>query len=113
MSDPTSTHVPDDGRQPPSHTPAGKFARGNKLGRGNLMAGKVAKLRATLLRTVTKDDFREVVEKLMENAKAGDVTSIKELLSRLLGPYEAIDVTTRLDALELKIDQMTQQRGRT
>jgi hypothetical protein len=54
---------------------------------------------------------RAVVTSLLKQAKAGDVPSIKELLQRLLGPPEAVDLLERLDALEAKIEQLAENKG--
>ena len=43
-------------------------------------------------------DLNDVVAALLRQAKAGDVASIKELLQRLLGPPESMDLIERLDA---------------
>jgi hypothetical protein len=51
-----------------------------------------------------------VAAALLVQAKAGDVPSIKELLQRLLGPPEAIDVLERLDEIEGRLNTL-QQRG--
>lgn len=77
-------NLPDD---PNGHTPAGKFAPGNKwaVGRRDGMQRRASRLRAALLRAVTVDDIREVIESLLAQAKAGDVVAIKELLDRTIG----------------------------
>ena len=89
----------------------GRFAKGNSGGPGNPFAKRVARLRSALFKSVSPQDLREVVAALLKQAKAGDVASIKELLQRLLGPPEAIDLVERLDALEAKIEQMNENRG--
>ena len=71
----------DDGRD----TQSGRFLPGNRQGRGNPKARRVARLRATLLRTVTPDDVAAAVRALIDRAKAGDVAAIRELLDRCVG----------------------------
>ena len=83
--------------------PGGRFAAGNKGGPGNPYARRTARLRAALLQSVKPDDLREVIAALLAQAKAGDVASIRELLQRLLGPPEALDVLARIEALEVKV----------
>ena len=82
------------------HRPDGRFAKGNKLAKGNPFAAKVAKLRAALLDSVSPDDLKRVVKTLLEQAEGGDVAAIRELLTRTLGPAESLDVLQRLEVLE-------------
>ena len=46
---------------------------------------KVMKLRQVLYKSVTAKDMRIICKKLIENAKEGDLPSIRELLDRLFG----------------------------
>lgn len=63
----------------------GKFARGNKEGKGRPSGPTVAgKLRQRVLA-----DFDEIVEALMSQAKAGDVAAASLLLSRTCPPLRA------------------------
>ncbi|MEI8194764.1 MAG: hypothetical protein WCI73_02525 [Phycisphaerae bacterium] len=82
----------------------GRFAQGWKGGPGNPHARRVAKLRSAMLRAVTSADVRAIILRLLESAKAGDVSAAKELLTRCLGPAEAIDVLQRLESLEATIN---------
>lgn len=68
-----------------NHRPNGKFAPGNKLGVGNPHAQKVHKLRAALLQAVTETDIYDIVTTLIEQARAGDVASAREVLDRTIG----------------------------
>jgi hypothetical protein len=88
----------------------GRFVPGNKGGPGNPHAGRVARLRAALFKSVTPSDLRLVIAALLSQAKAGDVASIRELLQRLLGPPVEIDFAERLEALEQTIAEL-QKRG--
>lgn len=63
----------------------GKFSGGNKGGPGNPLAKQVNMLRAQLLKAVTVEDIKAIGERLVDNAKAGDIQSIKELFDRLFG----------------------------
>src|SRR5678815_783739 len=91
----------------------GKFAPGNQHAKGNPFAKRVARLRSALFKAVTPADLNDVVASLLKQAKAGDVASIKELLQRLLGPPEAVDLVERLDALEEKIGQLHENKGQS
>jgi hypothetical protein len=91
--------------------PGGRFAKGNAGGPGNPHAKRVARLRSALFKTVSAADLRAVITVLLAQAKAGDVASIKELLQRLLGPPEAVDLLERLDLLETQIAQLAESKG--
>ncbi len=80
----------------------GRFAPGHKLAKGNPHAAKVQKLRSSLLKSVSVADLKDVVKKLVDAAKAGDVSAVKLLFDRLLGPALALDIEERLKALEEK-----------
>jgi len=88
----------------------GKFRPGNRCAKGNPFAKRVARLRSALFKTVSPADLRDVVAALLTQSKAGDVASIKELLQRLLGPPESVDLMGRLDALEAKIEQLADSK---
>lgn len=81
----------------------GRFTRGNPGGPGNPLAAHVARLRSALLKSVTEDDMRAVVQSLLEAAKAGDVAAAKELLLRCLGKPLESDLLERLERLEAAI----------
>ena len=89
--------------------PDGRFAAGWKGGPGNPLAKQVAALRKGLLEAVTPDDLRAVVTDLLQQAKAGDVASAKELFQRLLGPPESLDLISRLDELEQLLQDLIQR----
>jgi hypothetical protein len=89
----------------------GRFAKGNAGGPGNPHARRVARLRSALFKAVTPEDLRDVVTALLTSAKGGDVSAARELMQRLLGPAEAVDLMERLDALEAKIQQLNETRG--
>ena len=78
----------------------GRFVGGNKLGKGNPLAGRAAKIRAELLRVVSPAAARRLAKKLLERAQSGDLAAIRELLDRTVGKPVSADVEDRLDALE-------------
>ncbi len=97
----------------------GRFRPGNRaaVGRGNPHADRVHAWRAALAATVTEDDLRAVIGKLVEAAKAGKPWAIRELLDRCLGkPTQAIEaVATDLPGevvLKLEFDQPLAPRAR-
>lgn len=63
----------------------GRFRPGNPGGSGNPQAGAVARLRSAMLGSVTEDDMRAIIEKLIEQALEGNVMAIREVLDRTIG----------------------------
>jgi len=78
----------------------GRFAPGNKLGRGNPLAGCAARIRAELLKVLTPTKARKVAKALLERAEAGDLASIRELLDRTIGKPATADLLERIERLE-------------
>jgi hypothetical protein len=87
----------------------GRFAPGNKLGRGNPLAGRVARIRAVLLRELTPAAVREIGKMLIGQAKAGDLAAVKELLDRTIGRPGSTELLQRVEALELTVAQRDQR----
>ena len=79
---------------------SGRFASGNKFGKGNPLNKRVGQLRSALIRAVTTDDLRAIIAKLIELAKAGDVIAAREVLDRTLGKPVECDLLERLAELE-------------
>ena len=72
----------------------GRFQRGNRLGRGNPLAGRAAKIRAALLRAMTPADAKAIAEQLIAQAKEGDIAEAREVLDRTIGkPNQAVAIT--------------------
>jgi len=63
----------------------GRFVVGNRAGRGNPLAARVAALRKALFDAVTEEDIAAAVKALVTQAKNGDVAAIRELLDRVTG----------------------------
>lgn len=63
----------------------GRFREGNKGGPGNPHARRVAEIRSALLKAVSPDDIREIVQALVTKAKAGDVAAAREVFDRCVG----------------------------
>tara|TARA_R110002111_G_scaffold189680_3_gene254956 strand:+ start:142 stop:468 length:327 start_codon:yes stop_codon:yes gene_type:complete len=78
----------------------GRFASGNPGGPGNPHARQVNKLRTAMLNSVTEDDLKKVVKKLVNLAIDGNVPAAKEVLDRCLGKPVEADLIERLDQLE-------------
>jgi len=78
----------------------GRFTKGNKLGIGNPLAGRAAKIRAILLESLTDKDAREIAKTLVAPARSGDLAAIRELLDRTIGKPSQADVNERIEKLE-------------
>jgi hypothetical protein len=87
---PSTPPVPADGLDA-----RGRFAKGNKLGRGNPLAGRAAKIRADLLRATTLEDRQIIARKLIDGARSGDLAFIREFYDRTGGrPAVGIELKT-------------------
>ena len=76
----------------------GQFGEGNKYGKGNPHAQKVAQLRTAMMEAITTDDLKAIVATLITQSKAGDIQSIKILLPYLIG---AVPQSVNPDEIEL------------
>jgi hypothetical protein len=85
---------------------AGKFATGNKCGRGNPHARRMAALRGAMLETITGERLKTLAEQLYKMAVSGDTAAAGLLLSYALGkPGKCPDA----DALDLHEWQLVQE----
>ena len=85
----------------------GRFSTGNSGGPGNPHAMKVGQLRSALIDAVSPEDIAAIVGKLVEQAKAGDVRAIREVLDRTLGKPVEADLIERLEHGQINTDQST------
>jgi hypothetical protein len=89
-------HVPDrDAR--------GRFAPGNRAGRGNPLGQRVQQLRAALLAAVEPEALERIARALVKRAERGDVGAAKLVLAYSLGPAQAWDVLERLEEVERQL----------
>jgi len=98
-------------RKPTTHGstgqgPDGKFLPGNKLGKGNPLAGRAAQIRARLLARVSDDDVDCIMDQLIAKAKGGDLLNIRELLDRVIGRTSTTDLIERIEKLEQVADAL-------
>jgi len=82
----------------------GRFTVGNRAATGQNYAGKIAELRSAMMKTITAKDMREVVEKLLSKAKAGDMRAIDLLLGRVFGAPVSADLLERIAELEARLN---------
>lgn len=78
----------------------GRFAPGNKLSKGNPLAGSVARLRTALVQAVTPEDIEAIIKTLVKKAKKGDIAATRIILERCLGKPIEHDLVERLEQLE-------------
>lgn len=97
-----STHGPD-GAPADNRDTRGRFATGNKCGRGNPLAGRAAKIRAVLLRKLTTKKAAEITDVLIRLARSCDLAAIRELLDRTIGKPVQADVLERPEKLEERL----------
>ncbi len=71
----------------PGRSSLGQFLPGNQAAAGHSSphAAKVQTWRTALSETVTENDLRAVIAKLVEKARAGERWAVRELLDRCLG----------------------------
>ena len=78
----------------PARSTDGRFAPGNKLGKGNPLARRSHELRKALVESADADAVREVGRKLKEFALEGDVSAAKLWLEYTVGkPVQAVEVS--------------------
>ena len=81
----------------------GRFAPGNQLAVGNLMAHKVARFRNKLFDAVSMTDFESIVCEVTNKAKSGEAWACKLIFMYILGkPLEA-DLLQRINDLEQRM----------
>jgi hypothetical protein len=94
-----STNGPNGGRNA-----GGRFAAGNRGGPGNPHAKRTAAIRGLLLDSVSDDDLRAIIAKLVEMAKDGDLAAARELLDRMLGKPKSTVEIEQAELAEAEID---------
>jgi hypothetical protein len=85
----------------------GRFAKGNRGGPGNPFARQVAAFRACLINSVTEEDMQEIVYKLVDWARDGNLQAIKLLFSYLLGTPKPVVEPDELDLHEMHLAHQT------
>ena len=87
--------------------PNGRFAKGNRLGRGSPVPRKAAAFRVALFASISESDFRLIVASTVAAAQAGESWATTLIFRYLLGEPTPIDLIERLSSLEevLREDQ--------
>jgi hypothetical protein len=83
--------------------PNGRFTKGNRGGPGNPFARQVAAFRACIINSVTEDDMKAIVYKLVDRARFGNLQAIKLLFSYLLGTPKPVVEPDELDLQEMHL----------
>ena len=102
MSDnePTAPRVDGNGRDR-----RGRFGPGNREGRGNPLAGQVAKLRAAMVRGVKAGDMRKIIAAMVAKATNGDTAAANLVFRYSVGEPLPQDILARLESLENRGNQ--------
>jgi hypothetical protein len=87
----------------------GKFAKGNRLGQGNPLAGRAAKIRAVLLKKFTPSQAGEICDVLITMAKGGDIAAIRELFDRTAGKPSQSELLERIEKLERRAAEAAEE----
>jgi hypothetical protein len=69
-------------------------------------------IRSALVNAITPADIKAVIQRLLQQAKDGDVASAKIIFDRAVGPAQAFDVEIRLTKLEDRLLRSEQKLGR-
>lgn len=81
----------------------GRFGPGNRFAKGNGATRKLARFRMAMFAAVKTSDVKEIIGKLLEQAKAGESWAVKLALEYLCGPPVGLDILERLETLEAAI----------
>lgn len=76
---------------------AGRFAKGNRFGKGRKIGKRIARFRSVLVRSVSMKDVADIVETLKRQALNGDLAAVKIIFDRLFGPPVRADVLEELE----------------
>jgi hypothetical protein len=108
MSDAPSTNGPNGGR-----ASNGRFAPGNRLGRGNPFNKRQCELRAALFKAVDNENMELAAKAILDKAKRGNVVAFRELADRLMGKAVPSDILDRLAAIEAHVFGYENEHQRT
>ena len=82
----------------------GKFAKGNRYGRGRPDMHRLAEYRQTINTAVTPAELKKVIAVLLRKAKQGDLMAVRELLDRTVG--KATQAPQTADGLDFEMPQL-------
>ena len=80
---------------------SGRFTKGNPGGPGSPFARRVSRLRSLIVQELTDDDLQAIVRRLVADAREGDLSAAKLLLTYAVGkPTEPVCEPDRIEAHE-------------
>ena len=94
-----------------NHLPSGRFAPGNRLGKGNPVHRRMAELRAALVESAKPEYLEAIANKLAASAMEGDVAAAKLYLAYTAGPPPQQVEVTGADGEPLGVDWSRVERG--
>jgi hypothetical protein len=77
---------------------SGRFAKGNRAGKGNPYSKQVAALRSELVNALTRKDIRRLARSLLKQAMKGSIPAVKLLLTYCVG--QPVQIPPTADGLE-------------
>jgi hypothetical protein len=80
--------------------PNGRFAPGNRCGKGNAVARKASQFRAKLFSATSVKEFDAIRRVLVEEALARRPWAVKLFLSYMIGEPQPMDVVETIEKLE-------------
>jgi len=89
-------------QDPANRQANGQFGVGNKSGQGFPFNASVQRLRSAMIAAVTAEDIAQVIGKVLDQAKEGNLAAVKLLLSYTIGqPHQTVQPDrSELDGLE-------------
>ena len=78
-------------KKPGGKSIATRFQPGNRGGPGNPMASRIYHRRQLLQDAVSDEDFTAIVDKIVKDAKGGDLSAAKFLIERVAGSEKGND----------------------
>jgi len=94
---PSRPSLPEVSPPPTDRTPDGRFAKANPGGPGNPHARHCARMLALLRASISDEEMVAIIRKLVEKARAGDVSAAKLLMSYNLGKPAAAPNPDEID----------------
>ena len=88
----------------------GKFTKGNKAAKGNPYTRKAAQFRKAMYNSVSEQEFRQIVDRMKQDALNGSAKDRELFLTRLLGtPGTGIDILERMERLEAILQEQEER----
>lgn len=85
-----------------------KFRKGNALGTGRVRGKKYSvssRLRTVMECAVTEQDVMDIMDKMVDMAKRGNISAAREVFDRVIGKADESAVLQKLEELEVEMLQ--------